>query len=485
MNTLRRASPSLALISLFLAVACWMFSRSASPAVPAAWPMLVLLGLGAGLYVWYSAQDGAAALDLGVLHAAVITLYGAFPLAIYLVLDGFYTPLNDNRLFTVQPEPSSIAGLGWVYVLYLASFVAAYVLVRGSRGRVPSIRLTSLARSQLWALLVILVTLRVGLWVADAMYGADADDYLGTYLKYQALPHFARQILTHLGGVSVVLSIVAAVLAAREWHSYRVLVLVWLAFELGMLMTGLGARTQFFLMCLAFGISLHVLHRPLSTRAALGGGVSLLLAFLAIGLIRGFAIGGMEGVGIETIAASSEFESLFANAYDVQRLVESGDWAEHMTGWRLYVGDLINFIPQQLAPWEKLSVSQWYVDTYYMEYADAGGGLAFGAIAQSIAGVGWVDVIWRAALTGAVFAWVERQCLQSSVSVWRFTFYIWLTAFSYQSFRASTFEPVPLFVYQYLPAIGLIAVLGWLVRSAATDRRHSDPAQADRIAATG
>jgi hypothetical protein len=427
-------------------------------------PVLVLLAFGALVYALDSTVTKAAPIGLGTLHVATVVLYGSYPLAIYILLGGYYTPLSDVRLFTMQPAPDVMARFGWYYVSYVVAFAISYYLAGG--GKRPcfnSVRPT--APSMIWAVVLVLVSLRVMLTVVDAVFATPSDDYLAQYTRYQALPLIVRQALTHAGGIQIVVSIVAAVLLASSWSRYRAVAMCWLAAELAMLAFGLGARTQFFVVCLALALSIHFLHRPFRAFAVLAGGGALVGMFLAIGLVRGLAQGGAAGAAVELLAASSEFEAILANAIDIENLVVSGQVSTSEIAAAVYFGDLL-VIPQQLLPFEKLDLPQWYATTFYSEYAEAGGAFAFGAIAQSMAGSGPLDLIWRAAIVGVIYAWLERWVFRATRSIWQFAFFVWVACFSYQAFRSTTFQLVPMFVYQFLPALVAVAVLAKLLLAA-------------------
>jgi len=107
-----------------------------------------------------------------------------------------------------------------------------------------------------------------------------------------------------------------------------------------------------------------------------------------------------------------------------------------------------------LFPIHKLDPSNWYVQTFYPDYADHGGGFAFGAIAESLAGLGWIDVIWRGALIGWIFGRIRKYFAMSAATFWRYLFYLWVTVFCYQTFRVTTLVLLPRAIYLFaLPAI--------------------------------
>jgi hypothetical protein len=432
-------------------------------------PLCALLGV-AGLFIFVEyKRAGHAPVNAGCMFAAVVVVYGAFPLLIYQGLGGFYTPLNDSRLFTDQPDAATIARIAWYYVAYLAAFAVGYLAMKGRRDGRVEVSIPNLDGPTIWSLVAAYVVLRVVVLGAEVLFAAKSTDYLETYLKYKHLPLIAQQLLGHVEGIAAVLGLGVMAMLCSRWQRYRVLVACWLALEFGTLLMGLGARTQFVTLCLAAAISYHYLYKRLSMTVMAGGGISVVVLFLAIGLIRQYVgDGGIAGAGREALAGSSEFESLFANAYDVERLVAVGDIDKSSIAAAVYLGDVINLVPQQLSPFEKISLPTWYVETYYPEHAERGGGLAFGAVPEALVGTGLLDVLWRAALIGIVLCLFDRSCRAGSVPFWRFVLQVWLISFCYLTFRSTSLALLPLFVYRFLPAVVGVIALAWLFRLAAT-----------------
>jgi hypothetical protein len=437
-------------------------------------PLFAVLGV-AGIFIFVEyKRAGHAPVNAGSMFATVVVLYAAFPLLIYQGLGGFYTPLNDSRLFSDQPDPATIARIAWYYVAYLTAFVVGYLAMNGRRGGRVGVSIPSLDAPTMWSLVAAYVALRVSVLAAEVLFAARSTDYLESYLKYKHLPLVAQQLLGHAEGIAAVLGLGVMAMLCSRWQRYRVLVACWLALEFGTLLLGLGARTQFVTLCLAAAISYHFLYKRLSMTALAGAGVAVIVLFLGLGLIRQYVgYGGVAGVGTEALAGSSEFESLFANAYDVDRLVTVGGIDKSSIRAAVYLGDVINLVPQQLSPFEKISLPTWYVETYYPEHAERGGGLAFGAVPEALVGTGLFDLLWRAALVGIALCWFDRSCRTGSVAFWRFVLQVWLISFCYLTFRSTTLALLPLFVYRFLPAMMGVAALAWLIRFAATDSPQS------------
>jgi len=302
---------------------------------------------------------------------------------------------------------------------------------------------------------------------ADVFLAQESRDYLETYLKFRHLPLIVQQLLGHLTGVTSVLGLALIAALCRSWQRWKWFVLGWLALELGAVLVGMGARTQFVLLSLAALAARHYLHKPVATVTLVLSGVVLLGGFLAIGILRQYGGADVLAMGSEVLASSSEFEALFANAYDVERLLALGEIDRLSILGIVYGGDLVSLIPQQLVPFEKANLQTWYMQTFHADLAERGGGLAFGAVAEGLVGSGWPDLIWRGLLVGVVLSWFDRIVQADKASLWKFVLFLWLVSSCYLIFRATTFALVPVFVYRFLPAMLAAVILADLLRAAA------------------
>ncbi len=213
------------------------------------------------------------------------------------------------------------------------------------------------------------------------------------------------------------------------------------------------------LLILAVTVAYHFLVRPIPTGAMLTGGALLVIGFVAMGALRTYQTGGAVGAGLEVLLSTNEFESLFSNAVDLDELLQSGRVDRGAIALAVYLGDVIGLVPQQLTPFEKINLARWYVETFYQYHAEAGGGLAFGVIAEALVGAGPLDLLWRAALVGLALGRLDRRVLARPVSLPAFVMYVWVLSNCYLMFRVTIrLALVPIFVYRVLPA--LILVLG-------------------------
>ena len=172
-----------------------------------------------------------------------------------------------------------------------------------------------------------------------------------------------------------------------------------------------------------------------------------LALFISLGTLRDRAMGYADSPR-DPLAYNSEFESLFATSYDL--LYGNGTNAASALPTSFYVSDFLNLIPQQFLPIQKFDRTRWYVESDHPAYAMSGGGLAFGeAVPEAIVGLGWLDVAWRGAIIGVVFALVHRNFVYGKKSFWKYCLYLWMIIFAYQCFRSTTFRLVPEFFYQF------------------------------------
>jgi len=423
-------------------------SFSLYDAAPVLWPLVAIL-VAAFFYLrWIrNNSSGFDVLEIGVYYSVLVLLYAIFPILTYLLGDLSFSPVSDIRLYQAQPSPAEMAPICWYYVAYFCAFALAYAWMRGRSTRFES-RIAPPPPYTLPALVITLLSIKAVFLIVKVSYGLGAaETYTETYLVYQHLPQLLQQILGHFNGMTLTLEILIMAILVLDLRKYRYWIMGWVAAEaLSVFFIGIGARTNVLVPIVSLVACYHFAVRRLTVRTTLALGLVFMLFFLALGIARSFQELDSDA-GLNPFGYANEFEAIYANAYDLAQLKANGETKAVFP--EVYFADVLSLVPRQVVPFEKLEVATWYVNTFYSEWADSGGGLAFGAIPESIVGLGWFDVLWRGAILGAIFARLHRRFYANRQSIWSYGFYLWVFIFSYQCFRSGTFSLLPRAFYQF------------------------------------
>jgi hypothetical protein len=395
-------------------------------------------------------------LEVGGAYVAVVTLYTVFPLLVFLANGLAYTRSSDNRLAAARPGPEEVGLIGWYHVLHLVVFAAAYLLARGSGGRRPRPR--AVDTPTLIAAVAGYAAITGYFWFLALFFDLSASSYSESYLVAARLPLPLAQLANHLAGARFVLELVILAALFADYRRWRWVIGGWLAvLTVGAFMR-LGSRTEMVLLWLAAAVMYDLMVRRLGLRRVVLPAAAGLLVFVILGFVRG---GGLEKPAVyDRLLGQTEFEILFGNAFHVNRLVGAGR-ADPPVGatW----ADLLALVPQQVSPVSKVNPADWYVHTYFPDYAATGGGLAFGTIAESLLGGGLFGVVWRSVLLGLVLARFHARVAAATGRLWPMLLYVWVTVLVYQSFRATTFVLLGLLFYRFLPVALGVGLLGHML----------------------
>ena len=397
-----------------------------------------------------SSQSGFRVVDLGVAFIWIVFLYAFLPLlGIWFASMGIGS-LTDQRLGNEVPDSGLVLSVGSSYAAFMLAFAWVYARQRASRSRceviweVP----TSL---DIRALVVLVVVIKLGLLVFRFMLGADdSEDYISSYITLRDQSLLIQQLSGLLAATdfaATVLLIVAAVAYAPRFHA---LIAALVCLQIVTAIAAGGSRSSAFLYAFAFVVARTAYGRRLRSSLLAIYGVGGLVVFLVAGVIRAGIEAG-EGPLILQFFQSGEFISVFYNALDLLDRRDDSDLLAVKVG--VYFVDVLRLIPQQIIGDLKVDPATFYVNTFYPEFSDAGGGLAFGAIAESTIGFGWPEAFVRGALLGWLYAFIANQCLNGKLTVVRMFVYVWFVVMSYQAIRDTTFSTLPRFFIQVLPLL--------------------------------
>jgi hypothetical protein len=464
-----------ALVAATVAAGLLVFSPEQRPVLL---PLLVSAGVAVFLVMslWGGEDDAPVPLfEIGTVYCAALTVYSLVPFLNYLLAGMSWTSLSDKRLLAYSARPEEVGRFAWNYVVYFASFAAAYLWARGkgeSRRRAAVIS----DSPPLLLIVVPLFALVVYFYLLYLFRGVDANPSYAqmsdNLQNLKRLPLILYQVSSHLRGMLLILKMALLIVLFGRWESkrWRAVLCLWLALETAYTMLNIGARFETVLLLLSALLGYHRLVKPLKLSHAAMIGFLFIAGFQIMGMVRGYSLKGDQPVAPLTFrsvaSATNEFQTLFATAYDLERMKRAGE-LENVPA-QLYFSDFLMPVPQQILPVRKIDPSQWYIERSGI---DGWTGYMFGVIAQSIVGFGLLELALRGALVGVLFGWAHRWYTRRSSRFLPTLCYVWLCVWSYYTFRASTFYLLSPVIYRVLPVVLLIYVGARLTRRFADERR--------------
>ncbi|KNZ31784.1 MAG: hypothetical protein AD742_14930 [Methylibium sp. NZG] len=403
-------------------------------------------------------KSGLRAIDLGVAFVWVVFLYAFLPLLGILLAQMGVGALQDQRLGNDIPESALVVSVAASHAAFMLAFAWAYLRQRTlpSGGTRLAMQVPTAADVRFILGLVIGIKL-AGVLLRAGLDVQASEDYIGSYTALRDQSLWVQQLsglLTATDFAATVL-LITTVIAYRPTLSSIVAVVVVLQIVLAVL--GGGSRATAFLCAFAV-IAARSLYdrrqRSVAIFAAAG-----LAAFLLAGLVRA-GIDASEGSLSLQLLQSGEFLAVYYNSLDLLDRLGDADLASVRVG--MYLVDVLRLIPQQFIGEFKIDPATFYVKTFYPDFSEAGGGLAFGSIAESSVGFGWPEALVRGALLGWLYASIANRCLASRLTVVRAFVYVWFVVMAYQSVRDTTFSTLPRFAFQVVPLLIVLRIAGVL-----------------------
>jgi hypothetical protein len=410
-------------------------------------------------------------IDLGVAFVWIVFLYAFLPLLGILLASLGIGTLQDQRLGNDVPETALVTSVASSYAAFMLAFAWAYARQREVQ---PGVALAWQVptSADIRTIVVLVVAIKLGLLLLRVGLGVDtSDDYISSYTALRGQPLWVQQLSGVLTATdfAATLLLIVAVIAYRPSLYSMVAVLVLL--QIALAVAGGGSRSSAFLCAFALIVARSLYDRKFKS-IALYGAVGL-AAFLLAGLVRAGIDAGDGPLSLQLIQ-SGEFLAVYYNSLDLLDRLGDADLLTVRIG--MYLVDLLRLIPQQIIGDLKVDPATFYVSTFYPEFSEAGGGLAFGAIAESTIGFGWPEALVRGAVLGWLYASISNHCLNGKLTVVRAFVYVWFVVMSYQAIRDTTFSTIPRFIIQVLPLLVILKLTGTLrTRRLRSVRRASIP----------
>jgi oligosaccharide repeat unit polymerase len=395
--------------------------------------------------------------DFGIWWLSVFLLYTTLAPLAWLVQGGSYGPLS-GRLYNLQPTTQEVIYLLNIALAYIFGFTSVY-LVFLVRVRPPNIAAQArIGDSKMaGAAVIVLVASLIGVILSISGNIRPAGSYSESYMIAYELPRGLRQLIKIVGGFSGAATLVLMVAIFQRWPKYRFIFLCYLL-SIILAINPEGGRGKVVTPLLSMIVAWHVLIRPIPAKKVFIGAFFGLLCFIVLGILRNInsvsevGVIGFEGIGL------GEFDALWANAIELLQAKKIGQININF-GTRF--GEILNFVPSQLLWFEKLSLNDWYLNTFYPGLKEeTGTGWVFGAISQAVIGGGLFEAAIRGVIIGALAGWLMKWVRTPSKAWWRFPLHLFILTGVFAGIRETTFIQFDGLVQVWLIAPILITFIG-------------------------
>jgi hypothetical protein len=388
--------------------------------------------------------------DVGFWAAGTATAYLSLASLLYVMSGMVWTLKSDRRMFQIYPTSGDVAGMLWWGLAYVSILSAAYLLIR--ERSYPTGRATPppasygiafaciIAFAMAW---MIAVELRYGVSIVQDNISINTDPWTAH------VPLLVAQITQHSFGILNIAKIAMVIWLVSHFDKpwAKVALAVWLPIELAMTLKAAGARTYFASLLIAGALIYHLRRRPFGVIPLVAVSCTMIVGLLGYGCWRS---------GTCSFDANTEFQTILANPIHLSFLISDGQVKSVPAGVRF--AELLQFIPQQLSPFQKFEPSNWYGEVS----GTIGSGTAFGVLAQSVAGLGFFELAVRAALLGLALAAIHNLCERYASRTLTTVFYIWLCITIYYAFRVGSFYWIAFIIWRFVP----FAIAAWAVSKA-------------------
>jgi hypothetical protein len=415
------------------------------------------------IFILYLGRNGPRrlpVLEIGAFYAFLIMLYATWPLLVAIANNYEYPVTAEWRLSAPSVGLAGLVRFTWWYVVYLVSFCLAYALVRRRHALPLRAGVKAPPLSVIAAAVLILIATHVLSALIRSFYHLDAASYIESYLLVQQLPSGIRQVFSLLFGMEFTTRLLLAVSLLCYYKRARWLLIIAVVATIAFNLLVPGGRTELMLLLFICLQAYDLLVRPVPIRGFIVMGVVAMSLYMVIGIIRTPEMTLTDLLKMNQ--SYTEFEGIFGNAVDIEYIQQADGMFRSRP--ELYWANVTAVIPQQLLPFAKDDAASWFGRTYYPDYTAQGGGMAFGVLAEAVAGFGLGELVWRGALIGFFFGLMQRHITRRKISLVFLLFYGWLTAWAFHTLRTGTFSLLMLIEYRFIVAVVAVYAVAYLVR---------------------
>lgn len=397
--------------------------------------------------------------DIGLFVSVSMLLYTVFPVISWLMQGGEYKiPLG--RLYFLQPSNGEVTTILLYSLLFLLGVLIAYIQLRPKiQKQNYNQKLFIVPKSVFYSALFVLIISTMLVKSLEHVYGLNNyESYGELYSLKMNLPLGVAQFFNVLKYILTISLIVVFLKICQNIRRYKFFLYFFVVFVL-ISFNPAGSRGEFFLKLLTFVVLWHILVKPISKKLVIFGFTLGLVVFLVMGMVRGRELNQINFSFSEGLPLG-EFDIIYSNAIFI--LQEKNNQMLNVP-FNVQVNDFIAFIPSNLLPFQKYDFSNWYLDNYFPEFKQQGGGLAFGLVPQMIASIG----ILGAPFAGYLLAIISMAMLRYTRKYYKWWFLAFYTMTFVSSYNIVRFTLLAVFTSQivfFIFSISAIYVISRLIK---------------------
>lgn len=387
--------------------------------------------------------------DIGVFWVIVLSLYTLLPVLSWIIQGGTYISILNPRLLELQPSVSTISDLFSMAFFLLLGFIISYLPFRKKS---PNLKNFSIAKIPIH-----IFRLCIGIFISVKLLTliifstsniGKAESYVDQYRVILETPLIIRQLLKYLFSLQFFATLISLIFVIQNWKKYRLYFFIFLILTI-VTFNPEGGRAGTAILLFSSVVCWHLLKNKITIQSWVIYGMLALIIFLVFGIIRGvtnlsdYDLTGQDNPGL------GEFDAVWGNAVELYTINQSN--ANISLPFAVRFGEFWEFIPSQFLPFEKKSLSIWYVETFYPEYKEKGGGFAFGVLSQLAIGGGTIEGFIRGLifgiLVGTLFYWYRRNLNKWYV----LPMYLSIFLYSFMSIRDTLFQQLSNIIQNIVP----------------------------------
>ena len=383
--------------------------------------------------------------NIGFILIFITIIYSVYPVFSYWMSDFQWTAISDQRMRSYKVTSSDMASFSLFHLSYIFAMIVGFLTIMKSsrliflhKAPLPPSKVSKKIIFSLFTLYILIL-----IWFKFSSLSGISSAYI------------AQQIAHNLASVKFVIVVALFYVITLRWHKpqWRYLGLVFIFYNLILVLMQESGRTHFILLFIAFLMFYHKNVREFSFKFAFVLFSVLLAAFIMWGYVKTNLILSVQGYSLWS--GSNEFTSLFGTAYDLHIRREMGILPEVP----LYVRyiDIVLSIPSQFLSSFKWDGPQWYLEVIGLR--GTGVGMMFGVISQGVIGYGIFELLVRGLITGILLGLLHNWYRKKSHLFWPNVIYVFIAVRSYYTYRAGTGYIFYDIFYQLIPAMALMAFM--------------------------